>query len=231
MTVVMRGGVLNSNNQSTANAPQEGSTSPSSSAAGQPDPLIVNNTTTPLVTSSTSVFTGVGLVGFNDRFRQLDGSLTTVPGQQQPTQQWPSINSSPASEANKNQPLQQPIVELTANGPDTDILSTTAAQGDGLVAVDQGSEGVATPDTEFPIAELQRLDDMINRPRWVIPVLPKGELEVLLDASIDLCKRGLDTRSEACQRFFNGGLNVSFMKILTDEAVSGWKLEIHVSIC
>jgi len=43
---------------------------------------------------------------------------------------------------------------------------------------------------EFPLAELTRLDEMINRPRWVVPVLPKGELEVLLDASIKLCKEG-----------------------------------------
>lgn len=28
------------------------------------------------------------------------------------------------------------------------------------------------------------------RPRWVVPVLPKGELEVLLEAAIDLCKKG-----------------------------------------
>jgi hypothetical protein len=42
----------------------------------------------------------------------------------------------------------------------------------------------------FPTEELDKLDEMINRPRWVVPVLPKGELEVLLDAAIDLCKRG-----------------------------------------
>ena len=42
---------------------------------------------------------------------------------------------------------------------------------------------------DFPHTELAKLDEMINRPRWVVPVLPKGELEVLLDASIDLCKR------------------------------------------
>lgn len=28
------------------------------------------------------------------------------------------------------------------------------------------------------------------RPRWVVPVLPKGELEVLLEAAIDLSKKG-----------------------------------------
>ncbi|XP_075395925.1 ubiquitin carboxyl-terminal hydrolase 9X-like isoform X2 [Tenrec ecaudatus] len=84
-------------------------------------------------------------------------------------------------------------------------------------------------DTEpvFPHSELAKLDDMIRRPRWVVPVLPKGELEVLLEAAIDLSKKGLDIKSEACQRFFRDGLTVSFTKILMDEAVSDWKFEIH----
>ena len=41
---------------------------------------------------------------------------------------------------------------------------------------------------------------------------------------------GLDVKSEACQRFFRDGLTISFTKILMDEAVSGWKFEIHVSL-
>ena len=40
---------------------------------------------------------------------------------------------------------------------------------------------------------------------------------------------GIDTRSDACQRFFREGLTISFTKILTDEAVNSWKIEIHVS--
>lgn len=43
---------------------------------------------------------------------------------------------------------------------------------------------------DFPMVELGRLDEMINRPRWVVPVLPNGELEVLLEAAIKLCKEG-----------------------------------------
>ena len=38
--------------------------------------------------------------------------------------------------------------------------------------------------------------------RWVIPVLPGGELEVLLEAAIDLAQRKVDTTSETCQRFY-----------------------------
>ncbi|XP_032888970.1 probable ubiquitin carboxyl-terminal hydrolase FAF-X isoform X1 [Amblyraja radiata] len=97
---------------------------------------------------------------------------------------------------------------------------------------DEQGQGDAPPQLEeeepaFPHTDLAKLDDMINRPRWVVPVLPKGELEVLLEASIDLSKKSLDIKSEACQRFFRDGLTISFTKILTDEAVSGWKFEIH----
>ncbi|KAH8009740.1 hypothetical protein HPB51_019051 [Rhipicephalus microplus] len=48
---------------------------------------------------------------------------------------------------------------------------------------------VEEEEEEFPLAELARLDEMINRPRWVVPVLAKGELEVLLEASIRLCRQ------------------------------------------
>lgn len=47
--------------------------------------------------------------------------------------------------------------------------------------------------------------------------------------TLSVCE-GLDVRCEACQRFFRDGLTISFTKILTDEAVSGWKFEIHVSL-
>ena len=82
----------------------------------------------------------------------------------------------------------------------------------------------------FPISDLQRLDEMLNRTRWVVPVLPKNELEILLDASIILCRQGADTKSEHCQRFFREGLMISFIKILTDEAVNTWKYDIYKHI-
>ena len=42
----------------------------------------------------------------------------------------------------------------------------------------------------FPVIELARLNEMITQPHWVVPVLPKGELEVLLEAAIHLCRKG-----------------------------------------
>ncbi|KAH9509417.1 putative ubiquitin carboxyl-terminal hydrolase FAF-X [Bulinus truncatus] len=117
---------------------------------------------------------------------------------------------------------------LTSHSDDNGTSTSPITTGGGEPAAQVQGGGDAEP--EFPIMELNRLDEMINRPRWVVPVLPKGELEVLLDAAIKLSKEGLDTRSEACQRFFREGLTISFTKILTDEAVSGWKYEIHKCI-
>jgi ubiquitin carboxyl-terminal hydrolase 9/24 len=70
---------------------------------------------------------------------------------------------------------------------------------------------------------------MINKTRCIVPVLAKQELEILLDSAINLCKECLDVKSDNGQRFFRDGLIISFTKILTDEAVKTWKLEIHVN--
>ena len=50
--------------------------------------------------------------------------------------------------------------------------------------------GASTAEPDFPHTALARLDEMIHRERWVVPVLPEGELEVLLDAAINLTSRG-----------------------------------------
>ena len=80
----------------------------------------------------------------------------------------------------------------------------------------------------FPVDELQKLDEMLARPRWVVPVMPDSELETLLDAAIILCRSKIDTQSEPCQRFFRDGLNISFVRIFTDDAVTTWKYDIYV---
>ena len=41
------------------------------------------------------------------------------------------------------------------------------------------SSSPGNPDTlisSFPISKLQKLDELISNPRWVIPVLPKGKV-------------------------------------------------------
>ena len=41
---------------------------------------------------------------------------------------------------------------------------------------------------------------------------------------------GLDREIQACQNFYKDGLTLSFTKILTDDAVNGWKYDIQVSL-
>ncbi|XP_063224287.1 probable ubiquitin carboxyl-terminal hydrolase FAF-X isoform X9 [Bacillus rossius redtenbacheri] len=93
----------------------------------------------------------------------------------------------------------------------------------------EGEEGGGS-EPDFPRDKLAMLDEKISSPRWVVPVLPEQELEALLLAAIDLCRKGLDIHSEACQRFFREGLTISFTKILTDDAVNSWKYNIHLCI-
>lgn len=45
-------------------------------------------------------------------------------------------------------------------------------------------------DPVFPHDLLAKLDEMVNKPKWIIPVLPKAELELLMNASIKLAKKG-----------------------------------------
>jgi len=74
------------------------------------------------------------------------------------------------------------------------------------------------------------LNSKINSPRWVVPVLPDQELECLLNYAIKLSQGSVDYECEPCVRFYREGLTVSFTKILTDDAVNSWKLNIHNNI-
>ncbi|XP_052826881.1 probable ubiquitin carboxyl-terminal hydrolase FAF-X, partial [Octopus bimaculoides] len=131
------------------------------------------------------------------------------------------MRGSPAGGDSPQDNTQAPPQQQQQQQKVTQSTSDEIGQGNSQTELQDDQE----PD--FPHEALAKLDEMINRPRWVVPVLPKGELELLLEASIKLSKESLDTRSEACQRFFREGLTISFTKILTDEAVSGWKYEIH----
>ncbi len=91
---------------------------------------------------------------------------------------------------------QAPALIMSQQSPQSPQSSVSLPQSQ-IIAQPQDdttSETSAPPpeyqQPEFPIAELARLDEMVNKTRWVVPVLPKCELEVLLDASIVLCKTG-----------------------------------------
>lgn len=61
-------------------------------------------------------------------------------------------------------------------------------------------------------------------------MLPEQELESLLNYTIKLTIAGIDQECEACIRFYRDEMTTSFTKILSDDAVSSWKINIHNNI-
>ena len=43
---------------------------------------------------------------------------------------------------------------------------------------------------EFPVERLTKLDEQLSRPKWVVPVRPGDDLEMLVRHSIKLCREG-----------------------------------------
>lgn len=91
-------------------------------------------------------------------------------------------------------------------------------------------EEVEEEELGFPIIKLVNLEEKIHSQRWIVPVLPDQELVSLLNLSIEFCKRGLDINSEGCQKFFRDAMILSFTRILTDDAVNSWKINIQQCI-
>ena len=101
---------------------------------------------------------------------------------------------------------------------------------------------------KFPNDDLLKLEEQVNRVRWIVPVLADGELLKCLRAAFRLARKSrfnlntknifhhnqiffleIDTKSEPCQRFIRDSLVNSFNKIFCDDAVQTWKLDIHVN--
>lgn len=70
----------------------------------------------------------------------------------------------------------------------TENVVQTECNNDAITTVEDSNQLHEEP--EFPIFKLNMLHEKISSPRWVVPVLPEQELECLLQASIELCKKG-----------------------------------------
>lgn len=53
-----------------------------------------------------------------------------------------------------------------------------------------GQEEEGDEDEAFPLKKLESLDEQLGRSKWVVPVRPKDELEMLLRAGIRLARAG-----------------------------------------
>ncbi|KAH8417659.1 hypothetical protein KR222_003640 [Zaprionus bogoriensis] len=125
---------------------------------------------------------------------------------------------------------------VPSSGGDSNNSNTNSQEHMQAAQAADGSTAAENPVTvvspekliaSFPTAKLRSLTQKISNPRWVVPVLPEQELEVLLNAAIELAQAGVDHDCEPCVEFYRNGLTTSFAKILTDEAVNSWKYNIH----
>lgn len=188
-------------------------------ASGDDSPMSTSTTTGEDVTPSS--------VGVDELDVKSDVDSTTTMA---------SVNESEDSLASPREESQNPQV-IQDQEVLQEVMSDYANDQEHLQEIEGGqssspisSSPSRVPVITFPLADMARLDEMISNPRWVVPVLPGGHLETLLAASIDLAKREFDEKCEPCQRFYREGLTISFTKILTDDAVSSWKPEIHKAI-
>lgn len=127
----------------------------------------------------------------------------------------------------------------TTTSPEATVLNRTASDS-GLGVTSPGGIDTSSPNdatmasvsaeelvAAFPVAKLASLTTKISNTRWIVPVLPEQELECLLNAAIELTAAGCDHDCDPCMRFYREALTMSFMKILTDEAVNTWKPNIQ----
>lgn len=91
------------------------------------------------------------------------------------------LDQTPPADGTNQEGEQQ---EGEAEGSETPPATNEVESEENEVLVDENGDPI------FPVEELMKLDEMITRQKWVVPVLPKCELEVLLQASIKLCQAG-----------------------------------------
>jgi len=117
------------------------------------------------------------------------------------------------------------VLEQTATIENTDDCSKSETESQDIETHKEEEE-----ELKFPIIKLVNLEEKIHNQRWIVPVLPEQELVSLLNVSITLCKKGIDVNSEGCQKFFREAMVLSFTRILTDDAVNSWKVNIQQCI-
>lgn len=117
--------------------------------------------------------------------------------------------------------------QITVNEPSEDYAKNDMETKDDEIHKEEEEE---EEELIFPIIKLVNLEEKIHSQRWIVPVLPDQELVSLLNVSIEFCKKGLDVNNDGCQKFFHDAMILSFTRILTDDAVNSWKVNIQQCI-
>lgn len=139
----------------------------------------------------------------------------------------PATTVVPAAPHSVSTPELQSALNRTASDSGLGVTSPvgmdTTSPNDATMASVSTEELIAA----FPVAKLASLTTKISNTRWIVPVLPEQELECLLNSAIELTAAGCDQDCDPCMRFYRDALTMSFLKILTDEAVNTWKPNIQ----
>ncbi|XP_015755638.1 PREDICTED: ubiquitin carboxyl-terminal hydrolase 24-like [Acropora digitifera] len=83
---------------------------------------------------------------------------------------------------------------------------------------------------EFPTTNLCELEDQVFSHNWTIPIKRNESLGKCLLSAARFANEGLAEADENCKRFIDRALPECFKKLLTTQAVHGWKSEIHEGI-
>lgn len=201
--------------------------------------------------NSTSASPGSPSLGHNNMSQNSSGSSESAPNKTPPsplTQQHydgdRTTNTTSSSSMSPPSPPRVPgIISATSTPPSpanvtANTSSFTGSNNATVIGNGSGSIGIGGNNDltceelieAFPEAKLRSLTTKISSSRWVVPVLPTQELECLLNYAIRLTEAGCDHECEPCLRFYRESLYISFVKILTDEAVNSWKYNIHFCI-
>ena len=82
-------------------------------------------------------------------------------------------NSAPPNGSSSSGPIQG----------DSDSAAPSLSASNPVLDMDEPEIG-----NEFPLDRLTKLDEQLSRPKWVVPVRPRDDLEMLLRYSIKFCK-------------------------------------------
>ncbi|XP_045490047.1 probable ubiquitin carboxyl-terminal hydrolase FAF-Y isoform X3 [Pieris rapae] len=87
-------------------------------------------------------------------------------------------------------------------------------------------QDTAHGEISFPLRKLRNLEEKVSSSHCDVPLLLKQELDSLLIAATELAAKGEDVNNPGCQRFYNDALPLSFTKILTDDTISTWNINV-----
>uniref|UniRef100_F1KPN6 ubiquitinyl hydrolase 1 n=1 Tax=Ascaris suum TaxID=6253 RepID=F1KPN6_ASCSU len=115
--------------------------------------------------------------------------------------------------------IARPTVFSVKPSPSRQVDVSTASKTENCIDFDAYED--------LPSPMLAKLLEQLNRQRWVVPVLPDQELEVLMEIGIRLIRKGLDGKARYFDSFLEKGLVVAYDKLMHDEAMKEWKPDIH----